>query len=466
MDETAGMPTARTIEDRDPSTGQLLAEIPCASAEEVAAAVARARAAAQAWADLPVDDRCACLERASERLLAAAPELGRLASQEMGKPLATAVGEVEGYARYLHEELAEVKLAVAPTPFESEAADVVLHREPLGVVAAITPWNFPVAMPLQILVPALATGNAVVLKPSEHVPLTGRMLAEVLQAELPDGVLELVEGDGATGADLVAADIDMVGFVGSRATGEAIMRSAATGLKRLVLELGGKDPMLVFADADLPAAARAAVQHSLRNTGQVCCSVERVLVEDAARETFEQLVLEEARQWTFGDPAAEGTRMGPLVSTAQRERVVAQVEDARVRGARILLGGELPEGDGAYYPATVVADAPEDAAMVREETFGPVVCLETFPTEAEGVRRANDTPYGLGANVWTGDADRARRVARALRAGQVGVNRYLGGAQGTPWVGARQSGFGYLGGIEGHRQFTVPKTIATARPGA
>ena len=295
------MPTARTIEDRDPSTGQLLAEIPCASAEEVAAAVARARAAAQAWADLPVDDRCACLERASERLLAAAPELGRLASQEMGKPLATAVGEVEGYARYLHEELAEVKLAVAPTPFESEAADVVLHREPLGVVAAITPWNFPVAMPLQILVPALATGNAVVLKPSEHVPLTGRMLAEVLQAELPDGVLELVEGDGATGADLVAADIDMVGFVGSRATGEAIMRSAASGLKRLVLELGGKDPMLVFADADLPAAARAAVQHSLRNTGQVCCSVERVLVEDAARETFEQLVLEEARQWTFGD---------------------------------------------------------------------------------------------------------------------------------------------------------------------
>jgi succinate-semialdehyde dehydrogenase/glutarate-semialdehyde dehydrogenase len=188
-----------------------------------------------------------------------------------------------------------------------------------------------------------------------------------------------------------------------------------------------------------------------------------VLVEASAREEFERLVLEEAAGWTFGDPAAEGTRMGPLVSRAQRERVVAQVEDARARGARILLGGEVPDGAGAFYPATVLADAPDDALVVREETFGPVVCLEGFASEEDGVRRANDTPYGLGANVWTGDSARAARVARALRAGQVGVNRYLGGAKGTPWVGARQSGFGFLGGIEGHRQFTVPKTIATAR---
>lgn len=460
------MSAVRTLTDLDPSTGALIAEVPCATTDEVRAAVARARSAAPAWAALPVEERSACLQRVSARLLEAAPELGALASREMGKPLASAVGEVEGYARFMLEELEEVAEAVAPTPFESEAAEVVLHREPLGVVAAITPWNFPVGMPLQILVPALATGNAVVFKPSEHVPLTGRRLAELLQAELPAGVLELVEGDGTTGADLVAADIDMVGFVGSRATGEAIMRSAASGLKRLVLELGGKDPMLVFADADLAGAARAAVQHSLRNTGQVCCSVERVLVEDSAREEFERLVLAEAAAWTFGDPAAEGTRMGPLVSRAQRERVIAQVEDARERGARILLGGEVPEGEGAFYPATVVADAPDDALVVREETFGPLVCLEGFASEEDGVRRANDTPYGLGANVWTGDAARAARVARALRAGQVGVNRYLGGAKGTPWVGARQSGFGFLGGIEGHRQFTVPKTIATARTGS
>lgn len=451
-----------TIRNLDPSTGSLIAEIPCASSQEIQEGVARARAAWPAWASTEPSARLECLRLALKDMGAAADELGALLSQEMGKPVAQAIGEVRGYAQHLADELDEVARAIATETMPGSADEVSVSREPHGVVAVITPWNFPVGMPAQILVPALGAGNTVVLKPSEHVPLTGAFVARLFQAHLPQGVLELLQGDGPVGAALVSDEVDMIAFVGSRATGIAIMRSAAGSLKRLILELGGKDPMLVFADSDLEAAAICATQNSLRNTGQVCCSVERVLVEESVAERFEELVLEEARRWPFGDPREQDTCMGPLVSESQRKNVVAHVLDARERGARILLGGEEPQGPGWFYPATVIADAPSDSKVLTEETFGPVVCLTTFTSEKEAILRANDTVYGLGANVWTQDLERGQRVARALRAGQVGVNRYLGGAPGTPWVGARQSGMGYLGGIEGHRQFTTPKTVAIA----
>jgi len=335
-------------------------------------------------------------------------------------------------------------------------------REPHGVVAAITPWNFPVSMPLSILLPALAPGNTVVFKPSEHVPLTGAVLYEILAEVLPSGVVQLVQGAGDVGADLVASDVDMVGFVGSRKVGQLIMRAGAESLKRMVLELGGKDPVVVFADADIEVAAECCVRHSLRNTGQVCCSVERIYVAEEIAEAFEAVVVEKARAWSFGDGFDEGVSMGPLVSGEQRERVERHVADARAKGARVLLGGEAPGGDGFFYPATVIADVGADHAVACEETFGPIVCLTSFGgDEEDAVRLANDTPYGLGASVFTSDLERGRRVANGIRAGQVGVNRYLAGAPGTPWVGARQSGFGFLGGVEGHRQFTTPKTIST-----
>jgi acyl-CoA reductase-like NAD-dependent aldehyde dehydrogenase len=319
-------------------------------------------------------------------------------------------------------------------------------------------------MPLSIITPALVAGNSVVFKPSEHTPLTGARIAELLQAELPDGVLELLQGDGAVGAALVDADVDMVGFVGSRATGQRIMNAAVGSLKRLVLELGGKDPMIVFEDADLEAAARCAVEHSLRNTGQVCCSIERVYVAEPVAERFEARVVELAKAWTHGDGREDGVKMGPLVSEAQRAKVAEQVRGAVAEGAALRVGGAQPEGPGWFYPATVLTGVEQGHRITHEETFGPVVAVTRFSgTEEEGVRLANDTVYGLGANVWTQDGDRAARVAARLRAGQVGVNRYLGGAAGSPWVGARQSGFGHLGGPDGHRQFTVPKTIAIGR---
>ncbi len=453
--------TMSTIKNLNPSTGELLAEITCATVEEVQAAVARARAAQPAWEALGLEERCRVLGGIADGLAQRSDELADLATKEMGKLRGDAKREVAGFTSMVKAELAEVLEALAPQSFTTKTNVTELVRMPHGVVAAITPWNFPVGMPLQILGPALAAGNTVVFKPSEHVPLTGRLVAEIVQACVPEDVLVLVEGAGETGAALVEADIDMVGFVGSRETGKRIMESAAQGLKRLVLELGGKDPLVVFADADLDAAADCAVRHSLRNTGQVCCAVERVYIEESAAAAFEEKVTALAADWKHGDGFDETSQMGPLVSEGQRDKVVAQVDAAVAEGARLVLGGSCPEGPGWYYPATVLADVSSEQRISHEETFGPVVSISVFDgSEGEAIRLANDTPYGLGANVFSGDSERGARVAARMQAGQVGINQYLGGAPGTPWVGARQSGFGFLGGPEGHLQFTWPKSIS------
>ena len=450
-----------TFPDVDPATGETIAEIEITSPEELQRVVAAARAAAPAWAALDLEERARLLTRGAEDLGRRAGELADLITREMGKLRSDALREAESRAGHVPELLDEVRRAVAPEVITTDDTETHVVRDPLGVVAAITPWNYPVSMPLSIVIPALATGNTVVFKPSEHVPLTGALLAELFGAHLPEGVLGLVQGAGETGAALVDADVDMIGFVGSRATGKRIMQAAAGGLKRLVLELGGKDPLVVFEDADLEGAAECAVRHALRNTGQVCCSVERVYVADAVAERFEQLVTEKARAWTHGSGFEEGSRMGPMVSEHQRAKVADQVREAVAQGARLVMGGEPAGGPGWFYPATVLADVGQELRISHEETFGPVVSLTRFSgDEAEAVRLANDTLYGLGANVWTADLERGQRVARGIRSGQVGVNRYLAGAPGTPWVGARQSGFGFLGGIEGHRQFTIPKTIS------
>jgi len=463
MTPTTPSADAMTLESRNPATDEVVGAVPIASAADVEAAVARARAAQLGWWDTPIEERGAVIVRFAEALKGEADSLGALVTAEMGKTLRSAVGEVKGYASGIAGEVAEIEAALAHETHEAKGQEVTVHREPHGVVAAITPWNFPVGMPLSILVPALVAGNAVVFKPSEHTPLVGQRIAELLQAELPAGVLEVVHGAGEVGRALVASDVDMVGFVGSRDTGSAIMREAAGSLKRLVLELGGKDPLVVFADADLAGAARCAVEFSLRNTGQVCCSIERVYVAEEVADAFEREVVELARGWSHGDPTDSAVKMGPLVSAEQRAKVAKQVAAAAAAGAEVRLGGAQPDGPGSFYPATVLTGVTQDNPITRAETFGPVVAVTRFDgTEDEAVRLANDTIYGLGANVWTADPGRAARIARRLRAGQVGVNRYLGGAATTPWTGARQSGFGFLGGRDGHRQFTVPKTIATA----
>jgi acyl-CoA reductase-like NAD-dependent aldehyde dehydrogenase len=369
-------------------------------------------------------------------------------------------------------------------------------RDPHGVVAICSPWNFPADEALLLALPALAAGNTVVLKPSEVAPLTGAIVAEALQALLPEGVVELVQGDGAVGAALVGGAVQMVAMTGSSATGRKIMGACAPDLKRLVLELGGKDPMVVFADADLDAAAKEAVEYSLMNCGQVCCSVERIYVEESAKPAFERLCVKEAQAYVAGDGFDAKARIGPMVSAVQRDQVRTQVDAAVKAGAKVLARGPVQSGvcaKGFFQEAVVLSDVTQDHAISHTETFGPVVAISAFDgSEASAIRLANDTAYGLAAYVYTGDLDKARRVAMGIKAGQVGIicikifqsnsvnvqcegfatdfcllllqvgiNNYsLAMAPITcPWVGAKGSGFGHHSGVDGWQMFSVPKSL-------
>jgi acyl-CoA reductase-like NAD-dependent aldehyde dehydrogenase len=381
----------------------------------------------------------------------------------MGKPLAAARKEAGNLAPGIRNLVAAASAALAPIEAREGSVRTRITREPLGVVAAITPWNFPLGMAREVLVPALVAGNTVVFKPSPLVPLTGAALAEVFQAELPPDVLRLVQGGDETGKALVAAPIDMVGFVGSVEAGRHIMAACAGGLKRLVLELGGKDPMIVCADADLEAAAAYAVRESMRNSGQVCCAVERIYVEAPAAPRFTDLVVKAARALTVGDPHDE-VFMGPMASAEQRAHVLSQLADARSRGAKVLIGGRAMPGPGFFLEPTVVTGVDDSMDLSRRETFGPVAAIRTVETAEEAVGLANASPYGLGASVWTKDTERGRRLAARLESGQVGVNRGLGGAGDPPWCGVKQSGFGFLGSPDGYRQFTRPLSVSWNEP--
>jgi len=441
--------TTNVLVSTDPHDGSVVGEIAASTPAEVRAAVARARAAQPAWAALSFEERAERLLAAMPRLEEAAEELGHLVHREMGKPLAQAVGEARGSARAIEDQVDVARRAVAVETYREGGAESVVRHDPLGVVAVITPWNFPLWMAASLLHPALLVGNTVVYKPSEKTPLAGRRHGEILAQALPPGVVEPLVGAGDVGRELVESDVDMVAFVGSQDTGRAIMAACAKGLKRLVLELGGKDPMIVLADADLEKAAQHAAHGAFRNSGQVCVAVERILVERPVAEELTRRIAEIARTY----------EIGPMADETQLAKVRAQVEDARAKGARVLVGGEQRRGAGCWFPPTVIADVTDDMEMARRETFGPVAAIRVVDSAEEALRLANDTDYGLGATVWTGDAARGEAIASRLQAGMIGVNRGVGGVGDAPWVGARCSGFGFTGSVEGTRQFTQVRTI-------
>jgi succinate-semialdehyde dehydrogenase / glutarate-semialdehyde dehydrogenase len=454
--------SARVLVDTDPATGEVLARIPCADTAEVARAVGLARAALPGWAGLGLQGRAAVLERIARRWEdpATIERVAQLITAEMGKPIASARSEAGNMARGIRGLVTGCQDALAPVEIRERGTVTRTSREPLGVVAAITPWNFPLGMARELLVPALMAGNTVVFKPSEIVPLAGQALHETFAAELPPHVLEIVQGDDAAGKALVAAAIDMVGFVGSSEAGRHIMQSCAGALKRMVLELGGKDPMIVCEDADLPRAAEFAVRESMRNSGQVCCSVERIYVERGAAARFTELVVEKTRALKVGDSRQPDTFMGPMASEGQRRHVLAQIADARAKGADVLLGGEALPGPGCFMAPTVVGNVDERMDLMQRETFGPVAAIRAVDDAEQAIALANGSPYGLGASVWCGDTERGLALAARLESGQVGVNRGLGGAGDPPWCGVKQSGFGFLGSPDGHRQFTRPLSVS------
>jgi len=445
----------------NPATGEPVGEVPITPVEEIPAVVARARQALPSWRALSLAERVERIAAARPHFLERGEELGLLLTNEMGKPLPEGVGEVKSCGYGLLEEAQEIAAALEPEPKEDARTRTTLFFDPFGVCAAISPWNFPIAMPHSLVLPALVAGNTVVLKPSEETPLIAQAYVDILNEHLPPGVLQIVHGADTQGKALVEADVDLIAFTGSRETGKEILAAASGGLKRVVLELGGKDPMVVLKDADIPAAARFATINSFRNAGQVCVSTERIYVDRAIAGEFQKAMVAIAESMTLGKGTDEGVRVGPMVSRRQKEHVLRQVEDAVRQGAKVIHGGGPREGN--FVEPTILWDVTHEMDVMREETFGPVACVHTFETEEEAVALANDTPFGLGASVFGGDEEHAWGVARQLDAGMIGVNKGCGGASGSPWVGAKQSGYGYHSSKEGHRQFAQVRVLSSPR---
>jgi len=391
-------------------------------------------------------DRVRYIKKAYEQIKPVAAQLSQLLSQEMGKDIRRATGEVEG-AIFSGAYLADEAMAALQT--RDLDYGTKLHYRALGVVAVISPWNYPVMMANNLIVPALVAGNCVILKPSEETPLIAQAFFEHLVTHLPEGVFSLLHGDGKVGEMLVDSDVDLIAFTGSQAVGKKIMARAAPQLKRLVMELGGNDPMIVMANANIEQAVRFALASSFENAGQMCTSTERVYVDETIAEQFEQRVVELASQYKVGAWNEPGVNIGPIINAKQHGKIMEHIRDAQEKGGKVLLGGlEQPE---RYIHPTVITRMSNDMRMEQEETFGPVVAISRYANIEDAIERANDSDYGLGAVVF--GADGAEAVANQLEAGMIGINQGPGGSGDAPWVGAKQSGFGFHGSAEGHRQF-------------
>jgi len=450
-----------TLKSYNPANGNLVGEVPITPPDDIPAIVDRARAAQSAWEALGHAERARRLKKASEAFAERAEELGRLITEEMGKPLAEGVGEAKSLS-YVAHELDEIGDALAPETFEDGRNNSTVFHDALGVCAAITPWNFPMSMPHWMVLPALAAGNTVVLKPSEETALCGQAYADVLNATLPADVLQVVHGADDQGKRLVESDVDLIAFTGSRETGKHILRAASSDLKRVILELGGKDPMVVLESADLPKAAKFAAWNSFRNAGQVCVSTERIFVPESIADEFESLMVEVGKTIKQGDGLEEGVAVGPMVNAQQRDHVLGQLEKAVEEGATVLSGGSGHHDN--FITPTILTGVTEEMAIARDETFGPVACVTRVASEEDAIARANATHFGLGAVVFGEDYERTANVARRLTAGMIGINKAAGGGAGTPWVGARQSGYGFHKSKDGHRQFTQTRVMTRPVP--
>lgn len=447
------------ILDINPATGEVIEKIKCSSPGEIASGVKLARKAFKIWHKVPLKKKIALFKNIARDLHKEKKAIGQLITKEMGKTYKSAVGECEGTAYAIEENIKLAEKAAETEIFKEGNLTTEVHRVPMGAVVVITPWNFPVGMPESLLTPAILMGNTVVFKPSENTPLTGKALYEIYNRYLPKGVINLLQGAEEVGEMIINSDVDMVAFVGSQAVGKKIMEACSKKLNRLVLELGGKDPMIILKDADLKKAVPYAVHGSLRNSGQVCVSVERIYIEDSIAAKFEKLVLEEVKKYRVGN-GFDDVDMGPMVSDAQRSHVLNQIEEAKKKGAKVIFGGEKIDRDGFFIQPTVITNLSEKHDIMTTETFGPVICIQKVRNSEEAIEKANNSTFGLGATVWTGNLEKGRQIASRVESGMIGVNQGIGGVSGTPWVGIKQSGFGYLGSVEGIRQFTVPKKIS------
>jgi len=461
---------ARRLDVADPATGTVFASVPDSSAVDARLAVAAAHHAFEGWRTLPARDRARILKRWHALIVAHADDLAKIISREQGKPLAEGRGEVAYGASYI-EWFAEeaVRTHGDIIPEQVRGRKMMVTREPVGVVAAITPWNFPLAMIARKIAPALAAGCTVVAKPAEDTPLTALALVKLAEeAGVPPGVLNIVTASRESVKDVVDAwlidpRVRKVTFTGSTAVGKYLARESATTLKRLSLELGGNAPFIVFDDADLDAAVDGLMAAKFRNGGQTCVSPNRIYVQDSVYDAFADKLTARVKALRIGPATCADAQIGPMINARAVDKIEAHVQDALARGARVLTGGRRVRDDVAdgphYYAPTVLADADPDMELAGEETFGPVAPLFRFRDEKDVVRAANDTPYGLATYFYTRDIARVWRVSEQLQSGLVGINEGVLASEAAPFGGVKESGYGREGSRHGLDDYMQTKYL-------
>ncbi|WP_188752378.1 aldehyde dehydrogenase family protein, partial [Marinobacterium zhoushanense] len=442
----------------NPATEAAIASGRMASVEQLDQAVAAARQAFQSWRKTSDAERTALLHKVADRIETNADELARIIVQEQGKPLFLAQMEVGGavaWTRYNADLEIPVKLIE-----DSEHKRIEGHRKPLGVVASITPWNWPLMIAIWHIIPALRTGNTVVCKPSGLTPLNTLRLVEIINEVLPAGVVNLVTGEREIGEAISRhSGIDKVIFTGSTPTGQNIMANASGNLKRLTLELGGNDAAIVLPGTDVDAVAEGIFQTAFLNMGQTCAALKRLYVHDSLYDALCTKLAEIANAQVVGDGLAEGTSFGPVQNANQFQRVKELVEDAKARGGRILSGGAPVDGKGYFYPPTIVADVSNGVRLVDEEQFGPAMPVIRYSDIDEAIRLANDCPFGLGGSVWGPDLAQANSIARQLECGTVWINGHAEVLPHAPFGGCKLSGVGVEFGVEGLLEYTQLQVV-------
>ncbi|WP_284973556.1 NAD-dependent succinate-semialdehyde dehydrogenase [Atlantibacter hermannii] len=452
-----------TFDVLNPATGEVIAKVAKAGKKEAQAAIAAASNAFPAWREKTAKERSTLLYRWFELINENKSWLARLMTLEQGKPLKEAEGEVDYAASFIQWFAEEAKRANGEIiPPVKPGSRILATREPIGVVAAITPWNFPMAMLTRKLGPALAAGCTGVIKPANNTPLCAfALLALAKKAGIPDGVLNAVAGNTSEISDAImeSHEVRKISFTGSTAVGKTLVRNAAETMKKVSMELGGNAPYIVFDDADIDAAVKGAIANKFRNAGQVCVSVNRFFIQDGVYDRFVNQLAEAVKQLKVGNGLEEGVVVGPLIEKAGVDKVREHVDDAVAKGAKVLAGGKAHDLGGNFWQPTVLADVTDDMKLAQEETFGPLAACFRFTTEDEVIQRANDTPYGLAAYFYTQNLQRVFRVSSRLESGMIGINECAVSTELGPFGGVKESGLGREGSVLGLEEYLEVKTL-------
>ena len=458
-------PASSTFDVLNPATDEVLVSVGNATAADALAAMDAACAVQTSWAATPARERGEILRTVFEMIIDRAQDFATLMTLEMGKVVAESMGEVKygaEFFRWFAEEA--VRIGGRYTPSPAGTGRIVVTKQPVGPCYAITPWNFPLAMGTRKIGPALAAGCTMIVKPAQETPLTMLLLAKLMaEAGLPPGVLSVLATNKPREVTTALIDdgrLRKLTFTGSTGVGKALVKQSADKLLRTSMELGGNAPFVVFDDADIDAAVDGAMLAKMRNGGEACTAANRLYVANPLIDEFTDKFVKRMGELNLGNGLDPSAKLGPLINPNQLETVQELVDDAVAKGAKVAVGGQAPGGPGNFYPATVLVDVPASARILKEEVFGPVAPIVGFDTEEQGIAAANDTEYGLAAYIWTQSLDRALRVAEALEAGMVGVNRGVISDPAAPFGGVKESGFGREGGYEGIEEYLDIKYIA------